>query len=185
MIREAVYGADALRREIAEQESVTNAKRIELEAAQTELGKRRLAHAAAERRLADLIASGACTTENGCSHGHAVSASDIATIVNATGNPANDTTETFAVLDQQDMPIRWRIALMLLANPVLDYQGTAERLYGPGLDYLTAKNRVNGHVTSLRKAGVLTRLGANTFRIDPAMLAELSGLPVEGAAMTT
>lgn len=74
------------------------------------------------------------------------------------------------VLKDRSIPIVWRIAIMLLHDPVLDYQSTAEALWGP-LDHRTAKNRVNAHVTQLRRMGVAKTLGGNRFEIDREQLA--------------
>ncbi len=72
----------------------------------------------------------------------------------------------------------WRIAFMLLKDPVLDYQRTAERLWGPVVDKQVAKNRVNAQLTRLKKLLVIKSLGNNQYRVDRAMFAQKSGLPL-------
>lgn len=168
MIKDAVHGVERLARKVAEQEALVGEKRAELAAHEAELLKRRAAVAAAERRLHSLVASGACAT-HGCTHGHEAVANT---------NSGGDVPEVPLVsLDDQSVSIKWRIAFMLLADPVLDYQKTAERLYGP-LDPTTAKNRVNAHVQVLRNEGVVKTVGSNRFVVDRQKLAERSGLPV-------
>ena len=78
-------------------------------------------------------------------------------------------------LDDKSIPIVWRIAFMLLVDPVLDYQSTAHAIWGP-CDPQTAKNRVNAHLTQLKKSGVIESLGGNRYRVDKAKLVEESGL---------
>ena len=75
--------------------------------------------------------------------------------------------------------ICWRIAFQLLDNPELDYQATAEAIWGPGLNKTVAKNRVNGHVTRLRQLGIARSLGSNLFEINAIRLAEVSKIPLE------
>jgi hypothetical protein len=70
--------------------------------------------------------------------------------------------------------ICWRLGFQLLENPELDYQATAEAIWGPGLDKTVAKNRVNAHVTRLRQLGIARSLGGNRFEINATRLAELS-----------
>jgi hypothetical protein len=70
------------------------------------------------------------------------------------------------------------VAFQLLEHPELDYQATAEALWGPGLDAYTAKNRVNAHVSRLRQLGVARSLGSNKFDIDASKLVELSKMSV-------
>lgn len=80
--------------------------------------------------------------------------------------------------DDQRIPIIWRIAFMLLEDPVLDYQRTAERIWGPGVDKDVAKNRVNAQMARMKNLGVAKTLGSRRYEIDRARLAEASGLPV-------
>ena len=111
----------------------------------------------AERRLAELIATGACTAKNGCAHG-------------APSTPASALPE--------DAPKLWKIAFILLEQPTLDYERTAERIWGPGLDKKTAKNRISSNIAMLKTLTVVERLGKNTFKVNRVKLAEKSGLPV-------
>jgi len=169
MIKDAVHGVERLARKVTEQEALVGEKRAELAAHEAELLKRRAAVAAAERRLHSLVASGACATR-GCIHGDEAA--------NSNSNTTGDVPEVPLVsLDDQSVSIKWRIAFMLLADPVLDYQKTAERLYGP-LDPTTAKNRGNAHVQVLRNEGVVKTVGSNRFVVDRQKLADRSGLPV-------
>ena len=79
---------------------------------------------------------------------------------------------------EDKIPIVWRIAFQLLADPVMDYQRTAERLWGLNLNKGVAKNRVNAHITQLRKMGVVTSLGNNRFAVNKELLAKHSKLPM-------
>jgi hypothetical protein len=133
--------------------------KAKVEDAKKALAKAEAERADAEARLAAIVATGACTKENGCTHPHG-------SIV-APALPR-------ITLEDKTVPIAWRIAFMLLENPVLDYQETARRLWGP-LNPTTAKNRVNGHMTILRNRGVVETIGSNRFSVDAAKLAELSG----------
>jgi hypothetical protein len=81
-------------------------------------------------------------------------------------------------LTDTTIPIAWRIAFMLLHDPVLDYRATADAVWGP-VDMMTAKNRVSTHLAYLRRLGVITTLGSNGFKVDKAKLRELSGIPFE------
>lgn len=91
-----------------------------------------------------------------------------------------------AILQDESLAICWRIAKVLVEDPVLNYQATAEILYGPDVDKGVAKNRVNSHVSALKKLGVVTALGSNHHEVDKVKLAEklaeLSGLPLPGEA---
>jgi hypothetical protein len=145
LIAAAVHDADAAKAKITQLNEA-------LRAAEQEL-------LMADARLASLVASGACTAENGCTRDHTVKQPP----------PAS------AILGDTTIPKIWRIALMLLADPVLNYQKTALQLWGPS-DFKTAKNRVNGHMTYLRKLGVVQTLGSNRFLVDRANLVEKSGL---------
>lgn len=80
-------------------------------------------------------------------------------------------------LDDPTIPKIWRIAFMLEANPVLDYQTTAQMLYG-NLDSKMARIRVNSHMSSLRKLGIVQSTGARVFKIDLELLVEKSGFHV-------
>lgn len=143
MIAAAVHEVDAARSKITQLNEA-------LRAAQDDLR-------VAEQALVSLVASGACSGENACTHA-----------VTAVPDPLAD----------KSVRIIWRIALMLLANPVLDYQMTALRLWGPS-DRVTAKNRVNAHMQQLRKLGIVKTLGSNRFWVDVEKLAEKSGVAIE------
>lgn len=82
-------------------------------------------------------------------------------------------------------PICWRIAFRLLENPELDYQCTAEAIWGSGLKKMVAKNRVNAQLTRLKTLRVIDSLGGNRYKVNVAKLVELSKIPVppEAAAM--
>ncbi len=82
-------------------------------------------------------------------------------------------------LDDENVPIVWRIAFTLLAHPVLDYQAVAATLWGPDLDKDKAKNRVNAHMSHLKTLGVVTALGGNRYQVNKELLAKHSKLPVE------
>jgi hypothetical protein len=116
--------------------------------------------AAAERRLAELMSVGVCSSEN-CGSNH------------------RQTQRLQYALNDESVPVVWRIGFMLAANPHLDYFGTAEAIWGPGLDKKVAKNRVNANIAQLRKLGVATALGKNTFQFDREMLTKRSKRPVE------
>jgi hypothetical protein len=161
LVREAVHKLDASEKRIADQEAVVAQKRANLASEEAVLAKLRAEHAQAEQRLADLISTGSCAHH----HDHV----DPSNIVNP-----------IVALEDKSVPIKWRIACMLLVDPILDYQETAARLWGSS-DKRTNKNRVNAHIQQLRRLGVLRTLGSNKFEVDRAKLAELSGLPVDGA----
>jgi hypothetical protein len=167
LVRQAVYASDAAKQKVADQEAVVAQKRADLASAEAMLAKLRGEHADAEQRLADLITGGSCV------HHHPVPL--------PVANPKNVDAKPVVTLEDKSVPIKWRIACMLLVDPVLDYQGTAARLWGPS-DNKTAKNRVNAHVQELRRLGVVETLGSNKFRVDAMKLAELSGLPVVAPA---
>ena len=171
MIRAAVLASESIQARIAEEEAIV-AK------AQAALRKLREEHAAAEKRLAALVASGQCSEECGST----------TRTHKARSKPKGPHVPSSEVEDEPKVPvpislkdsyldIQWRIACLLLYNPVLDYQSTAVTIWGP-LDRTTARNRVNGQVQHLRKLGVVESLGSNTYRVDAAKLAQLCGLPV-------
>lgn len=125
---------------------------------------------AARERLRSLIASGACNAS--CTNAGPAVTPIIA------GKPP------LINLDDPKVAKLWRLAFMLLANPVLDYQATAQRFYKDAPDALTAKNRVNAHMSQLRKLGIVKSIGERTFEIDRKRLAEKSKIPIEEAVMT-
>lgn len=184
-IKQAVHQSDRLQAVVSEKQAVVEQKRRELEEAENDFARARGAHAENERLLAELVASGGCTPENGCSH--EVHASFAPTTEPKTPSKANGVAapkpkpKPQYALDDKSVPVLWRIGFMLLADPVLDYFGTAEAIWGPGLSKAIAKNRVNANIAQLRKLGVAKALGNNTFKIDREMLAKKSKRPVEAA----
>jgi hypothetical protein len=102
-------------------------------------------------------------------------------VVKQQANPRN---EGINYLKDASMAVRWRIAFYLLVHPKLDYQYAAEQLWGPGLDPKVAKNRVNAHVTALKRDGVAVAVGRATYKIVPHRLHELSKLPLPERADT-
>ncbi len=150
---------------IAEAVHAWEAAKAKTATAEVTLHKARAEEAAAVERLRALVAAGRCDHPSDARHG-------IKGVNGAGPKP-------LVSIDDESVPKVWRIGFMLFADPVLDYQGTAERLWGPGLDKKTAKNRVNAHVTHLKTLGVIETCGSNTFRVNPAKLAEHSGMPVE------
>jgi hypothetical protein len=171
LVRSAVYASDAAKQKVVDQEAVVAQKRVDLASEEAVLAKLRGDHAQAERRLADLIAGGSCAH-------HQITPSASTPVPDA--NPKNVTAKPVVALDDQSVPIKWRIAAMLLVDPILDYQATAARLWGP-LDNKTAKNRLSSQLQQLRQVGVIETLGSNRFKVDAVKLAELSGLPVGDA----
>ncbi|MBK8940260.1 MAG: hypothetical protein IPM79_22245 [Polyangiaceae bacterium] len=71
-----------------------------------------------------------------------------------------------------------KLALLLIEDPKLDYQ-IADRIWGPGLSFTRAKNRISTLLWTLRKAGVVTTRGNNVHEINCDRLAEFSGIPVD------
>lgn len=129
----------------------------------------------AESRLHELIAQGRCD------HGPNPEPSPVPSNGSTTSAKVNGRSVPLN-LDDKTIPICWRIAWMLVAGPQLDYQQTAERIWGSGLDKTVAKNRVNAQVTRLKKLGVAKTLGGNRFEIDRQKLEVLSKLPVSREA---
>lgn len=83
-----------------------------------------------------------------------------------------------SLIENPAVSICWRLAFILLEDPVLDYQKTAELFWGSGLDKSVAKNRVNAQMTRLRKLDIVKTLGSNRYEVDRARLAEKSRLQV-------
>jgi hypothetical protein len=73
-----------------------------------------------------------------------------------------------------------KLAFILVEHPLLDYQAAADRIWGPGLPFQKAKNRISTLLWTLRKLGVVTTKGGKVHQIDRARLAAISGLPVSG-----
>lgn len=162
LIREAVYAVDALKQQIADAEAVVVGLKAD--------------HLNAEVRLSSLIASGACTPENGCDRDHAAkSEAKIQPTSAPQMEPIRVVVKPIVSLTDETVPIQWRLAAMLLADPVLDYKRTAATLWG-ATDKRTAKNRVNGHIQRLRYLKVVETLGSRRFRVDRDRFAKLSGL---------
>ena len=169
-IRVAVRTADDLLRRVTQYDEAVTLKRAELAEAEAVLVKAKAAHRSAAIRLRDLVALGGS---------YASAQSTAPAVAELATDPPPPVAEGphFAWLAVKSLPIVWRIALMLADNPVLDYQGTARRLYGE-TDYLTAKNRVNAHIAELRKMGLVETLGRNTFRVQRAKLIQRSKRPL-------
>lgn len=185
-IKEAVHQSDRLAGIVSEKQAVVDQKRAELVEAENDLAKARGAHATAERVLAELVASGGCTPENGCSPDHPIHMPEpkpngVAPKPNGVSAAATPRPKPQYALDDKSVPVLWRIGFMLLADPVLDYFGTAEVIWGPGLSKAIAKNRVNANIAQLRNLGVVTALGNNTFKVNREMLAKKSKRPVEAS----
>jgi hypothetical protein len=177
LVKRAVHEIDRISALVAECDAVVQKKRAELADADQALDAARKTLAAAEGQLAALVTTGRC--------GHeplqAAPPSNLHVLFPAPKLPRakNEPVVTkppHPILDEQAIPKVWRIALMLADDPVLDYQGTAAKLWGPGLPKHVAKNRVNANIAQLRKLGVVVEsLGNNEFKIDRAKLK--SGLP--------
>ncbi len=71
-----------------------------------------------------------------------------------------------------------KLAFILVENPRLDYQAAADRIWGPGLPFAKAKNRISTLLWTLRKLGIVTTKGGKVHQIDRARLSVISGLPV-------
>lgn len=158
-VKEAVYASDAAKQKVAD--------------AQAALAMAQAEYRVAEANLASLIASGACAADCASldhehTNGHVTNGAVYA--------PAR--AKPLYALTDKAVPKVWRIAFMLLADPILDYAYTSSTLWGP-CSKATAKNRVGAHLTHLKKLGVIKSLGANKYAVDKAKLAEQSGLPTE------
>ncbi len=71
-----------------------------------------------------------------------------------------------------------KLAFILVEKPRLDYQAAADRIWGPGLPFAKAKNRISTLLWTLRKLGIVTTKGGKVHQIDRARLSVISGLPV-------
>lgn len=71
-----------------------------------------------------------------------------------------------------------KLAFILVENPRLDYQAAADRIWGPGLPFAKAKNRISTLLWTLRKLGIVTTKGGKVHQIDRARLSVISSLPV-------
>ena len=162
-IKKAVYEADDAQRKVVEAEDV--------------LAKAKREHAAAEARLAELVAAGACAGANGCSHHDEPLAAETRTGEPATCVIAETEQKALVALDDESVPKKYRIAFALLANPILDYQRTAEGIWGP-LAKGVAKNRVNSQMQTLKAEDIVETLGQNRYRVNRERLAERSGIPI-------
>lgn len=186
----AVHEIDRLGVVVSEREGAVQRKRDELAAVEAELTKAKDEHAGARAHLASLVATGACTTES-CSYTHPkpngqAKTNGASNAAHTNGVHTNGTTPKKTgpkyALNDESVPIVWRIGFMLLHDPVLDYQRTAEAIWGAGLEAYTAKNRVNAHVAQLRKLGVVESKGNNRFLVNRKALAEKSGLALPSEA---
>jgi hypothetical protein len=180
MIADAVHGIDRLKAELAACEAAEAEAIAEVERRRGETEKKRAKLRLAESRLRDLIASGTCGPD--CGHDHSTVKSIAAPSESKpkpplapkpVKSPAKPKSKRYTG------PIAYRLAFMLLENPVLDYGRTAAALWGP-LDKRTAKNRISSQLAFLRKRGIITTLGSNRYQVNAAKLAECSGMPVEG-----
>jgi len=170
LIAAAVHAWEASKQKVADAEAMYRAAQAE--------------ERATHKRLTDLVAHGRCVETNGA-HPHAPPAgakprpNGAALALKPT---APCTTPRYDLSDKK-VPIVWRIAFQLLADPVLDYAAVGEQIWGPGLPLKTVKNRLSSNLAYLCKAeiGVATAVGSNTFKIDKEKLAEKSKLPVEAA----
>lgn len=91
--------------------------------------------------------------------------------------PKEPPVDTGPSLDDESVKIVWRIAFQLWRDPVLDYQYVARMIWGE-LDKTKAKNRVNAHVTQLRKDNIVKTLGGNRFELDVDRFREKCPVPV-------
>lgn len=148
---QAVRTLEAADAKVAEAEEALTAARQEQERA--------------AKHLDSLIAHGRCTP-------------DVCPDAGREAPPVNDRTPA---LDDPSVSIIWRIAFHLWrTGGVLKCREIAEGIYGPGLDRIKAKNRVNSHMTQLRKDGVIMPVGRALYEVDQHRLAELSGIQVPG-----
>ncbi len=167
---EAVHTLDLAKEKVTQLEGALSAAREDVEKA--------------DLRLRELVAHGVC--QDDCPPPKAVNGAKEAATTDATTVviPSKKAPQKQSVIVPEDTAICWKIAFRLLENPELDYQGTAEAIWGPGLDKKVAKNRVNAQVTRLKKLGVASALGGNRLEIDAAKLAELSKIPIpEGSTV--
>ena len=128
------------------------------------------AEAKALKRLAELVAVGGCSDQT---HG-----------VPKTSPPPQTSELPKSVVDDPNVPKQWRVAFALLEQDRLDYQRTAERIWGPVTNKKEAddaKNRISSNLQTLRKLGVVETLGSNRYRVNRELLAKLSGIPVPPA----
>lgn len=142
----------------------------------------KVVEAAKEEKATAYARLHALVTQGQCDHGptpksKASDDSPVQKLRPVTPEP-DDVEGSIPALDDRRTSIVWRIGFHLWRNPIIDYQYVAERVYGPGLDTATAKNRVASHLTQLRREGVATPRGGNRYDIDPEMLAKKSGIPV-------
>lgn len=140
-------------------------------AAEATLAKAREAKAKAELRLQEAIAHGRC--DDDCppivpaSNGHS----------SANGTPPVAQVQPKWVLPPST-PICWRIAFRLVENPEMDYQATAEAIWGKGLDKNVAKNRVGAQLSRLKDLGVIKTLGGNRYEVNLVRLSQLSKINI-------
>lgn len=166
LVRAAVHEVDAAAVRVSEAEAA--------------LGAAKAVHAEARERLRQLLIASSCEAV-GCKHdgGHPKPTDDDAFVMSAG--------ELATIADNPDIPLVWRLAAILLGNPVLDYQATAHRFAGDEvITPYQAKNRINGHISRLRGVGVATTLGSNTFAINRRRLLEVAShvFAPGGAPMT-
>jgi len=169
-----VHATDALGRAVAERETVVELKRAELADAEQALALAKTEHSRSEARLVLLVMAGTCCSMGSpsCKHGHAPTKSNE---IAPGGSDAPAKPKPVVALDDATVPIKYRIASMLLADPVLDYQRTAAAIWGP-LEKKVAKNRVNAQMQTLRRDGIVRTLGSNEFSVDRDRLLEKSGI---------
>lgn len=67
-----------------------------------------------------------------------------------------------------------KLAILLIENPKLDYRAVADRIWGPGLPFNVAKNRISSTLSTLRKFNIVTTRGSNVHEINQDRLAEVS-----------
>ncbi len=135
----------------------------------------RAAEEVALARLRELVAAGecnaSCTDEHGSAH---VSAPEPPPrrIPNSDRGPYNP-------IDDTSVATPFRVGFYLWdVGFDLDYQACADRIYGPGLPFQTAKNRLSTHLSKLRSLGVVRPEGRNWWEVDPERLSELTGFPL-------
>ena len=159
LVRAAVYAADAAKRKVVDAEKA--------------LARAKAEHADAEARLAAFVTPTRRDHET-----------PSVSVTNDIGGATKAMMpKPIVALEDESVPKKYRIAFMLLADPVLDYQETAARLWPP-TDPKTAKNRVNAQVQQLRKEQIVKTLGSNRFAVDAVKLAEKSGIPTAEASVT-
>lgn len=76
----------------------------------------------------------------------------------------------YSAADDTSLSVPIRLACLLLESDTLDYQKASDRLWGPGVPFATAKNRISTNLAALRKMGIVTSIGGNRHIVDRSKL---------------